>query len=128
MVTLNACPFGPPERDQTFGVGGQMVAIWSKYEVSKGHALILPKRHVERFEDMTGAESREMFEMVDDVMRSIRLEHNPDGFNLGMNLGEAAGQTVKHVHFHVIPRYKGDVEDPRGGVRNVIPSKGNYLK
>jgi diadenosine tetraphosphate (Ap4A) HIT family hydrolase len=66
--------------------------------------------------------------LVDDVLALLRAEHDPDGFNVGFNLGVAAGQTVEHLHVHVIPRYDGDVDDPTGGVRGVIPGKANYLR
>lgn len=68
-----------------------------------------------------------MFELVDEVKRALDERLHPDGYNIGINAGEAAGQTVPHLHVHVIPRYRGDVDDPRGGVRHVIPGKGNYL-
>lgn len=72
-------------------------------------------------------EQAAFFELVDPVKRSLDERLRPDGYNIGINVGEAAGQTVMHLHVHVIPRYRGDVDDPRGGVRHVIPGKGNYL-
>lgn len=78
---------------------------------------------------MTSSEEKmAIFDLVDEVKKQLDQEFGPDAYNIGINCGEAAGQTVFHLHVHVIPRYAGDVEDPRGGVRHCVPSKGNYLK
>ena len=92
-----------------------------------GHALIIPTRHVASWFDATPEEQREILGAIPRLRQQIECEHRPDGYNIGVNVGEAAGQTVHHLHVHVIPRYSGDVPDPRGGVRHVIPSRGNYL-
>jgi diadenosine tetraphosphate (Ap4A) HIT family hydrolase len=96
------------------------------YPVTRGHSLIIPRRHVASWFDLVAAEREAIFELADQVRLRLQSELAPDGFNLGVNVGEAAGQTVFHVHLHVIPRYRGDVENPRGGVRGVIPSKQSY--
>ncbi len=97
--------------------------------VSPGHVLVITRRVVPTYFDCTGAEQAAVMELVAEVKRLLdeRLDPKPDGYNVGFNSGAAAGQTVPHVHVHVIPRYSGDMPDPRGGVRHVIPEKGNYL-
>ena len=97
-----------------------------KFPVSQGHCLVVPKRHVETWFDMSKEERQEAFELIDQVKAMLDEEYSPDGYNIGLNCGEAAGQTIPHAHIHVIPRYKGDMENPRGGVRGVIPSKQSY--
>ncbi|MBU9714121.1 HIT family protein [Evansella tamaricis] len=102
------------------------LAIFDKYPVNKGHLLIIPKRHVSNFFD-TSLEEREAFnELLEEGKRLLDEKYQPDGYNIGINAGEAAGQTVFHVHVHLIPRYNGDMNDPRGGVRGVIPEKQKY--
>ncbi|MET0406458.1 MAG: DEAD/DEAH box helicase family protein [Cystobacter sp.] len=104
-------------------------AIRDKYPVSPGHTLVIPRRLVASWFEATPEEQRALFELVDVVKRGLEARGpRPEGYNLGVNVGEAAGQTVQHLHVHVIPRYPGDMVDPRGGVRHVIPSRGNYLR
>jgi diadenosine tetraphosphate (Ap4A) HIT family hydrolase len=102
------------------------VAFYDGYPVSPGHALIIPKRHVANYFDLTNHEREAMNVMLQYVKRKIDERFHPDGYNVGINVNEVAGQSVFHVHMHLIPRYKGDVKNPRGGVRGVIPSKQNY--
>ena len=104
-------------------------AIFDGFPVSPGHVLVTTRRVVENWFDATDAEQSAMMELVKQSKRllDIRLSPKPDGYNVGFNSGGAAGQTVPHVHIHVIPRYHGDMPDPRGGVRHVIPEKANYL-
>ena len=104
-------------------------AVQDGFPVSVGHSLILTKRIVSTWFDASPAEQVAMISLVNDVKQLLdkTLHPKPDGYNVGFNTGEAAGQTVMHVHVHLIPRYNGDLPDPRGGVRHVIPSKGNYL-
>ncbi len=101
-------------------------AIYDAYPVSKGHALIIPKRHVETYFDMNGDELSATHQALVTLKERIDALYGPDGYNIGVNAGEAAGQTIFHLHIHLIPRYKGDVQKPRGGVRGVIPSRRNY--
>ncbi|MFN7133337.1 MAG: HIT family protein, partial [Myxococcales bacterium] len=103
-------------------------AIFDRYPVSAGHALIIPKRECATWFDATHDEQLAILALLEDVKAALEHSHRPDGFNIGMNVGAAAGQTVMHLHVHVIPRYRGDMDDPRGGVRHVIPSRGNYLR
>jgi len=102
-------------------------AVWDGFPVSPGHALVITKRVVPSWFDATVEERTAVTELIDVVRSRIEREHAPDGYNVGFNAGTAAGQTVMHLHVHVIPRYVGDVAEPAGGIRHVIPSKGNYL-
>lgn len=102
------------------------VAFYDGYPVSPGHALIIPKRHVVSYFDLTNHEREAMNVMLHFVKQKIDERFHPDGYNIGINVNEAAGQSVFHVHMHLIPRYKGDVPNPKGGVRGVIPSKQSY--
>ena len=103
-----------------------VIAFFDRYPVSPGHALVIPRRHSSRLSQLTAAEARALWACVADVQRTIESAHTPDGYNIGVNDGPAAGQTVAHVHLHVIPRYAGDVADPRGGIRWVIPQRARY--
>jgi len=98
------------------------------YPVSPGHTLIISKDHVKDIGDLNRDEVNYLMVAIELCMMRLENTHSPDGFNIGFNQGEAGGQTIPHFHVHVIPRYNGDMEDPRGGVRHVIPEKGNYLK
>ena len=104
-------------------------AIFDSFPVSRGHVLVITRRVVPTFFECTQPEQAALMELVGEVKRLLdqQLDPKPDGYNVGFNAGTAAGQTVPHVHVHVIPRYEGDMPDPRGGVRHVIPEKGNYL-
>ena len=102
-------------------------ALRDAFPVSPGHTLIVPRRSVATWFDASREEQRAMLDLLDEVKRALDAELAPDGYNVGFNAGEAAGQTVMHLHLHVIPRFAGDVADPRGGVRHVIPGRGNYL-
>ncbi|MCU0624456.1 MAG: HIT family protein [Gemmatimonadaceae bacterium] len=96
------------------------------YPVSPGHTLIVPKRHVASLADATDDELRSIWALLADARRELDATLQPDGYNVGVNDGAAAGQTVMHLHVHLIPRYAGDRADPRGGVRWVIPEKADY--
>jgi diadenosine tetraphosphate (Ap4A) HIT family hydrolase len=93
--------------------------------LSRGHVLIIPKRHVANFFDMTIEEQSAVLALLREAQTSIQTKHAPDGFNIGVNVGKAGGQSRMHVHVHLIPRYTGDVPDPRGGIRCVLPGKGH---
>jgi diadenosine tetraphosphate (Ap4A) HIT family hydrolase len=102
-------------------------AIRDGNPVTPLHSLIIPRRHVESFFDLHGAERNAIFALLDEMKSEIqRKDATVEGFNIGVNNGEVAGQSVPHVHVHLIPRRRGDVENPRGGVRGVIPPKANY--
>lgn len=102
------------------------MAIADNFPVSDGHTLIIPRRHVATLFEATDEERLALFALVDEVKLNLDVSHAPDGYNIGINSGEAAGQTIDHLHIHVIPRYSGDVADPVGGVRGVVPGKANY--
>lgn len=102
------------------------IAFLDSYPVNPGHTLIVPKRHVADYFELSIHEQRALWLVVNRCKTIIQKRYNPDGFNVGINVGEAAGQSIFHVHIHLIPRYKGDVENPRGGVRGVIPNKQSY--
>ena len=99
---------------------------WDEYPVNPGHILIIPKRHFQSIFEINLVEFMELSKALYYAKRMIEKSHQPDGYNIGINDGEAAGQSIMHLHIHLIPRYKGDVENPRGGVRGVIPNKQNY--
>ena len=102
------------------------VAFYDGYPVSPGHALIIPKRHVASYFDLTYHEREAMNVVLQYVKQRVDERFHPDGYNVGININEAAGQSVFHCHMHLIPRFKGDVPNPKGGVRGVIPSKQKY--
>ncbi|MBC5840450.1 HIT domain-containing protein [Flavobacterium sp. F-380] len=101
-------------------------AFYDKFPVSIGHALIVPKRLVQNYFDLTLKEQTACWIVANKVRTFLQEKYNPDGFNVGINVNKDAGQTIPHCHIHIIPRYKDDVENPRGGIRVVIPSKKEY--
>ena len=96
------------------------------FPVNPGHMEFIPKRHVSTFFDATAEERQAIFELMDQAKKMLDEQFKPDGYNVGINCGESAGQTVMHLHVHLIPRYKGDVPNPRGGIRGIIPEKQIY--
>ena len=127
MTTPAPCPFCFPAEDRIAFEDRLTRALWDAFPVSEGHLLLVPRRHVPTWFDATAEEKAALTAALDRGRELIASRHRPDGFNIGINVGEAAGQTVFHLHVHLIPRYKADVPDPRGGVRHVIPAKGNYM-
>lgn len=93
--------------------------------LSRGHVLVIPKRHVASFFDMTSNEQSAVLELLNQAQRLIQPKYSPDGYNIGVNIGKAGGQTRMHVHVHLIPRYEGDVEHPQGGIRCVLAGKAH---
>lgn len=120
------CPFCRVASDQVIHAGRLVLALHDAFPVSPGHTLIIPKRHLASWFEATPDERSELASTIEDICKIIKAEHKPDGFNVGWNDGTAAGQTVSHLHIHVIPRYFGDVADPRGGLRQLLPSKAAY--
>ena len=102
------------------------LAINDRYPVSRGHTLIMPRRHVASIFELTDSEYTDILSLMRQVKAQHVAEYQPDGWNIGINDGVAAGQTIMHLHLHVIPRYVGDVEDPRGGIRHLFPSRARY--
>ncbi len=103
-----------------------VLALWDRFPLSPGHALIVPRRHVAGWTEATEQEREALTRCIALARQQIEQDHAPNGYNIGINDGVAAGQTVLHLHLHVIPRYVGDVPDPRGGVRSVIPERARY--
>ena len=101
-------------------------AIRDAFPVSTGHTLVIPREHVSDILRLSPQSYAACFELVRSVAAELEATLGPDGFNIGVNCGEAAGQTVMHAHIHVIPRFTGDTANPRGGVRGVIAGKGDY--
>lgn len=125
----SACPFCYPTTErELITESATAYAILDKYPVSPGHTLVIPKQHVGNYFELAERAKTACWLMVDRVKMLLTTRFQPDGFNIGINVGMEAGQTIPHVHIHVIPRYKGDVDNPTGGVRNVIPGKGDYIK
>lgn len=122
------CPFCCPAAGEMVLSNSLCYARYDRYPVNPGHILIIPFRHVSAFFDLTPEEQQQAWELVFNAKEKITQERQPDGFNIGINVGEPAGQTVMHVHIHLIPRYTGDMEKPEGGVRGVIPDKRTYRK
>ncbi len=122
------CPFCtlPPERIAQ--ENELAVLIRDAYPVSSGHSLVIPRRHIGSWFDASEDERTAILALLEAAKAMIDQEHRPDGYTIGINDGPAAGQTVPHLHVHLIPRFKGDVPDPRGGVRWVIPDKAKYWK
>jgi len=123
---MEYCPFCNPDRDRIVLETELVVGLWDGFPVSPGHALLVPKRHVATWSDASSAEQAAVTQNISDLQRHIEKQYQPDGYNIGINSGAAAGQTVPHLHLHVIPRYAGDVSDPRGGIRWLIPEKAKY--
>ena len=98
------------------------------YGVSPGHTLVIPKRHVASFFELTPEEVADCMKLINEEKKNIDEQFSPDGYNIGVNIGPAAGQSIFHVHIHIIPRYEGDVENPQGGVRHVIAKKAHYKR
>ena len=122
----NPCPFCTLDAERIVLANELAAVIRDAFPVSPGHTLIIPKRHVGSFFDVTGDERKAMLALLDSAKLGLDAAFHPDGYNVGINDGAAAGQTVLHLHLHLIPRYDGDSEDPRGGVRWIFPDKAKY--
>jgi diadenosine tetraphosphate (Ap4A) HIT family hydrolase len=125
-MTASKCVFCQLPRERIVDENEHAVLILDGFPVSPGHSLIVPKRHVGSFFELSAPERQALLGLLDIAHSRLRDSHKPDGFNVGINDGAAAGQTVSHLHIHLIPRYAGDQPDPRGGVRWVIPEKADY--
>lgn len=120
--------FGTIERDKIIAEDDYFMVVFDKYPISPGHSLIITKHQKARFLELTQEEQTTLAKWIDWTVRYLEknLSPKPDGFNMGMNDGEAAGQTMGQFHFHIIPRYNGDTKDPRGGIRWIVPNKAKY--
>lgn len=123
------CPFCAPDPSRELITESATVyAMLDKYPVNPGHALIIPKQHITDYFDLPERAKTACWAVIDRVKMLLSQRFDPDGFNVGINVGASAGQTIPHVHIHLIPRFSGDTENPTGGVRRVIEGKGDYLK
>jgi diadenosine tetraphosphate (Ap4A) HIT family hydrolase len=126
MTAELTCPFCSLPQGRIVDQNEHAVWIRDAYPISPGHSLVIPKRHVMSFFETSEAEKVALLALLDSAKAAVQSEFNPDAFNVGINDGAAAGQTVPHLHVHLIPRFKGDVPDPRGGVRWLMPEKADY--
>jgi len=120
------CPFCALSQRQMLAENEHALAFYDGFPVSPGHALVVPRRHCSDFFELSPLEQISCIDLLNQCRALLISERKPNGFNIGVNVGEAGGQTIFHAHLHLIPRYLGDVENPRGGVRGVIPSKRDY--
>lgn len=120
------CPFCDLPRDSVVAESRHAFAIRDRYPVSRGHTLVIPRAHTETLFDQGTETQADIWRLVARVRDKLQSEFNPDGFNIGLNEGCVAGQTVEHAHVHLIPRFAGDVADPRGGLRWVLPGRAAY--
>jgi len=127
-VTHELCPFCIPDPNRIIAGNDHALAIMDGFPISPGHALVVPKRHIASMVDAAREEREALFDLLADLRVKLLQDYKPDGFNIGINDGTAAGQTVMHLHIHLIPRYTGDIPDPRGGVRWIFPDKAAYWK
>lgn len=122
------CPFCSPDVEQDILVENELAyVIYDRFPVNTGHILVIPRVHQGNFFELPERTRDACMSLLREAMSMVSERFHPDGFNVGINIGEAAGQTIDHVHIHLIPRFTGDVEFPRGGVRGVIPDKRDYL-
>ena len=123
---MTDCPFCQLHPERVLASNEAAVALLDSYPITEGHTLVVPRKHVNSIYQLPESEEVAIWELVRAVREQLILKHKPDGFTIGINDGAAAGQTVPHAHVHIIPRYNGDVPDPRGGVRWTIPHKARY--
>jgi diadenosine tetraphosphate (Ap4A) HIT family hydrolase len=123
---LKQCPFCQLEKTSVVLENELAFAFFDKYPVQKGHLLIVPRRHVETYFDAAAEEIASIHLLIRQGKELLDENYHPDGYNIGVNVGYYGGQTVMHLHFHLIPRYKGDVSDPKGGIRKAIPNLVPY--
>lgn len=126
MQAATTCPFCGLDRARVLLEGSHGLVVRDAYPVSPGHSLIIPRRHVRSFFELTQTERLGLLELLDEAKRALDQELAPKGYNIGINDGPAAGQTIGHLHIHLIPRFDGDQQDPRGGVRWIFPEKAAY--
>ena len=116
---MNNCIFCSMPQSEIIAENELAKAFYDQFPVNQGHVLIVPKRHVETLFEATLEEMQAINRLLFEIKEILEDKYHPDGYNVGVNVGRAAGQTVFHLHYHLIPRYNGDVADPRGGVRRV---------
>ncbi len=128
MTSHKLCPFCTLPTERIIDSNKFAIVIRDGYPISEGHTLIIPKRHVGSFFETTQDEKLALLALLESAQKQLKKEFNPPSFNIGINDGKEAGQTVPHLHIHLIPRYESDMADPRGGVRWIIPEKAKYWK
>ena len=126
MSEAKRCALCELPDERIIGRNDHGMVVRDGFPVSPGHTLVIARRHVGSFFDLTEAERRDLLSLLDAAKLDLDEKFRPHGFNIGINDGPAAGQTVPHVHVHLIPRYVGDSPDPRGGLRWIIPEKARY--
>jgi diadenosine tetraphosphate (Ap4A) HIT family hydrolase len=122
----STCPFCTLPVVRIIDSNDHGMVVRDGFPISAGHTLLIPKRHIGSFFELTADERHSLLVLLDTAKELLDVDLRPDGFNIGINDGPAAGQTVPHLHIHLIPRYQGDLADPRGGVRWIIPEKADY--
>ena len=120
------CPFCSMSAERIREVNDHAFVVDDAFPVTPGHTLVISRRHVADFFELTAEEIISMLNLLRIAQQRLGENLRPAGYNVGINVGAAAGQTVFHVHIHLIPRYEGDVPDATGGVRNLVPGKGHY--
>lgn len=120
------CPFCTLPKERVIDSNHHGMVIRDGFPISPGHTLVIPNRHIGSFFELTPDERQSLLDLLDAAKLVLDSELKPDGYNIGINDGPSAGQTVPHLHIHLIPRYNGDQTDPRGGVRWIIPEKADY--
>lgn len=127
---MSNCPFceikNKPHHPRIESENPHAFAILDGFPITEGHTLIIPKRHVGSFFEITPIEHKSLFQLIEQIKPALDKQYQPAGYNIGINDGPAAGQTVPHLHIHLIPRYDEANRDPRGGVRWIIPEKADY--
>jgi len=126
MSGPRACPFCTLPADRVLLASPLALVLRDAYPISPGHTLIIPRRHIASFFELTAEERADLLTLLDQARVGLDTEFHPDAYNIGINDGPAAGQTIGHLHIHLIPRYAGDQPDPRGGVRWIFPDKADY--
>jgi len=122
----NNCVFCKLPKERVIMETDLWFVVRDGFPISPGHTLIIPKRHINDYFDIVENEHKSLHDVINQSKVLLEVEFQPDGYNIGINCGEEAGQTVMHLHIHLIPRYKGDCDDPRGGVRWIFPDKADY--
>ena len=125
---MTTCPFCTVAPDKIVAENTDAFTVRDTLPISPGHTLIIPKRHITSIFEATKEEVAALWNVLQQARTQLLKEFSPDGFNIGINDGLAAGQTILHLHIHIIPRYKGDMPDPRGGIRWIFPDKAVYWK
>jgi len=120
------CPFCTLPKERVIDSNPNGMVIRDGFPISPGHTLVIPNRHIGSFFELSPEERQSLLDLLDNAKLVLDSELKPDGYNIGINDGPSAGQTVPHLHIHLIPRYNGDQTDPRGGVRWIIPEKADY--